>query len=55
MFCNQLGCDGGRLYFDGSSLVTLNGQIVMQGSQFSMKDVQVDVAVLDLDDVTSYR
>ena len=55
LFCNQLGCDGGRLYFDGSSIVTLNGDIVVQGSQFSMKNVQVDVAIVDLDDVTTYR
>jgi NAD+ synthase (glutamine-hydrolysing) len=30
MYANQRGCDGNRLYFDGSSLVCVNGSIVGQ-------------------------
>ena len=39
MFANQQGCDGERVYFDGCAMIAVNGQIVAQGSQFSVKDV----------------
>eukprot|EP00960_Hanusia_phi_P061888 764967-Hanusia_phi.AAC.7 len=35
----QIGCDGGRLYFDGCALICSNGQVVAQGAQFSMQEV----------------
>jgi len=42
---NQQGCDGGRLYFDGCAMISLNGEMVAQGAQFSVNDVEVvDVA-----------
>jgi NAD+ synthase (glutamine-hydrolysing) len=55
MYANQQGCDGTRLYFDGSSMVNVNGQIVAQASQFSLRDVEVVTACVDLDDIRSYR
>ncbi|XP_031500361.1 glutamine-dependent NAD(+) synthetase isoform X2 [Nymphaea colorata] len=55
IYSNHKGCDGGRLYFDGCSCVAVNGDIVAQGSQFSLKDVEVLVAQVDLDAVVSYR
>ena len=55
MFANQKGCDGDRLYYDGSSAIAINGEFVCQGSQFSLNDVEVLTAVLDLDEVHSYR
>ena len=55
VYSNQLGCDGGRLYFDGCSLIAVNGEVVLQGSQFSMQDIAVDIATVDLDDVTMFR
>ena len=55
VYSNQLGCDGGRLYYDGCSLIVVNGDVVSQGAQFSMQDVAVDVATVDLDDVTMFR
>ena len=39
MYANQQGCDGGRVYFDGCALIVVNGNVVAQGSQFSMRDV----------------
>ncbi|CAG8545020.1 15878_t:CDS:2 [Acaulospora colombiana] len=39
LYANQQGCDGDRLYYDGCALIAVNGQIVAQGSQFSLKDV----------------
>ena len=41
MYANQFGCDGGRLYFDGSPLIMVNGDCVAQGEQFGVHDVQV--------------
>ena len=55
LYANQQGCDGGRLYFDGCALIAQNGGILAQGSQFSLKDVEVVTATVDLHAVRSYR
>lgn len=55
MYANQQGCDGGRLYYDGCCCIAVNGDVVAQGSQFSLKDVEVLDALVDLDAVSSYR
>lgn len=55
LYANQQGCDGGRLYFDGCALIAQNGEILAQGSQFSLKDVEVITATVNLDDVRAYR
>ena len=55
LYANQQGCDGGRLYFDGCALIAQNGDILAQGSQFSLKDVEVVTATVDLHAVRSYR
>ncbi|KAK9474090.1 uncharacterized protein V1510DRAFT_361679 [Dipodascopsis tothii] len=55
LYANQRGCDGDRLYYDGCPLIVVNGKVVAQGSQFSLDDVEVISATVDLDDVRSYR
>ncbi|KAG8623931.1 hypothetical protein KVT40_008907 [Elsinoe batatas] len=55
MYANQRGCDGDRLYYDGSSLILSNGRVLAQGSQFSLRDVEVLTATVDLDDIWSSR
>ncbi|XP_054002017.1 glutamine-dependent NAD(+) synthetase isoform X1 [Hylaeus anthracinus] len=55
MFSNLRGCDGSRLYFNGGSSITLNGQILNRGKQFALNDVEVVVATFDLEDIRSYR
>ena len=55
MYSNQLGCDGGRLYFDGCALICDNGDILAQGSQFAMIEVEVVTAVVDLTRTRSVR
>ncbi|KAI8084031.1 uncharacterized protein B0P05DRAFT_535923 [Gilbertella persicaria] len=55
LYANQQGCDGDRLYYDGCAMIVMNGDIVAQGSQFSLKDVEVVTATVDLEDVRSYR
>ncbi|CAG8500619.1 2043_t:CDS:10 [Paraglomus occultum] len=55
LYANQQGCDGDRLYYDGCALIALNGRIIAQGSQFSLKDVEVVTATIDIEDVRSHR
>ncbi|KAF9519486.1 hypothetical protein BS47DRAFT_1468702 [Hydnum rufescens UP504] len=55
LYANQQGCDGDRLYYDGSALIAVNGRVIAQGSQFSLNDVEVVSATVDIEDVRSYR
>jgi NAD+ synthase (glutamine-hydrolysing) len=55
LYSNSRGCDGNRVYFDGSSLICVNGEVVAQATQFSLNEVEVITAVVDLDAVRSYR
>ncbi|TRM65351.1 hypothetical protein BD626DRAFT_217279 [Schizophyllum amplum] len=55
LYANQQGCDGDRLYYDGCPLIAVNGEIVAQGSQFSLDDVQVVSATIDIEDVRAHR
>lgn len=55
LYSNQQGCDGDRLYYDGCAMIVVNGKVVAQGSQFSLKDVEVVTATVDLEDIRSYR
>ncbi|KAM4596990.1 glutamine-dependent NAD(+) synthetase isoform 1-T1 [Fundulus diaphanus] len=55
LYANQRGCDGDRVYYDGCAMVAINGDVVARGAQFSLDDVEVITATLDLEDVRSYR
>ncbi|KAL5492179.1 QNS1 [Sanghuangporus weigelae] len=55
LYANQQGCDGDRLYYDGCAMIAANGRIIAQGSQFSLNDVEVVTATLDLEDVRAHR
>lgn len=55
IYSNQAGCGGDRLYFDASPMIFLNGELKAQGLQFSLKEVQVVVATIDLEDIRAYR
>ncbi|KAF2166563.1 hypothetical protein M409DRAFT_23198 [Zasmidium cellare ATCC 36951] len=55
MYSNQRGCDGDRLYYDGCALILNSGSVLAQGSQFSLRDVEVLTATVDLDEIWSYR
>jgi NAD+ synthase (glutamine-hydrolysing) len=55
LYANQSGCDGGRLLFDGCALVAVNGDVVAQGAQFSVADVEVVCANVDLQAVRAFR
>ncbi|KAK5132567.1 hypothetical protein LTR08_008884 [Meristemomyces frigidus] len=55
MYSNQRGCDGDRLYYDGCALIMNSGKVLAQGSQFSLEDVEVKTAVVDLDEIWACR
>ena len=55
LYANQQGCDGDRLYYDGCALIALNGTVLAQGSQFSLNDVEVVTATIDLEEVRAHR
>jgi NAD+ synthase (glutamine-hydrolysing) len=55
LYSNEQGCDGDRLYYDGCAMIIVNGRVVAQGSQFSLNDVEVVTATVDLEDVRSFR
>ncbi|KAL1122533.1 hypothetical protein AAG570_002863 [Ranatra chinensis] len=55
LFSNLRGCDGGRVYFNGCSCIALNGNILSRSLQFSLQEVEVVTATVDLDQVSSYR
>lgn len=55
LYANQRGCDGDRLYYDGCALIIVNGDVVAQASQFSLKDVEVITATVDLSAVRTHR
>lgn len=55
LYANQQGCDGGRLYYDGCACVIVNGDLVRQGSQFSVLEVETIVCDVDLDQIDTYR
>ena len=55
MFSNLRGCDGQRTYFNGCSSVSVNGEVVARTDQYSVEEVEVAVAVIDLEEIRSYR
>ncbi|XP_074130530.1 glutamine-dependent NAD(+) synthetase isoform X2 [Sminthopsis crassicaudata] len=55
LLANQKGCDGDRLYYDGCSMISVNGSTVAQGAQFSLDDVEVLTATVDLEDIRTFR
>jgi NAD+ synthase (glutamine-hydrolysing) len=55
VYSNQIGCDGTRLFFDGSAMICLNGELIQQGSFFSLNTVEVITAKINVNDVRTFR
>ncbi|KAK4886681.1 hypothetical protein RN001_002952 [Aquatica leii] len=55
VFSNLRGCDGQRIYFNGASSISLNGDIINRTKQFSIQEVEVIASTIDLDDICTYR
>ncbi|KAF2022838.1 putative glutamine dependent NAD+ synthetase [Setomelanomma holmii] len=49
LYANQRGCNGDRIYYEGCAMIFVNGGLVAQGTQFSLEDVEVITAEIDLD------
>ena len=43
------------LKYDGSSMIVCNGKVLACGTQFSLDDVEVVTAVVDLEEIRSFR
>lgn len=55
VYSNCEGCDGDRLYFDGGSMIGLNGKILAVEERFNIKEFKHISVDINLDDITSYR
>ena len=55
LYSNLIGCDGGRLYFDGGSFVTLNGSVLNEGKRFMLQEMEIITSTIDLNEISSYR
>lgn len=55
LYSNLQGTDGEHIYYDGSAMISVNGNLVAQGPQFTFKDVEVATATVDLFDLRVFR
>lgn len=55
IYSNLEGCDGERLYFDGGSIIAMNGKIESVANRYLLRDVQVTLCNINLDDIVTYR
>lgn len=55
IYSNLEGCDGERLYFDGGSIIALNGDIKAVANRYLLNDIDVTVSDINLDDIVTYR
>jgi NAD+ synthase (glutamine-hydrolysing) len=55
VYANLEGGDGDRLFFDGRSMIALNGKIVNIEDGFTLRDVSVMTEDIDLSSILSYR
>ncbi|KFA65159.1 hypothetical protein S40285_06501 [Stachybotrys chlorohalonatus IBT 40285] len=55
IYSNVSGGDGERLYFDGCAMIFCNGQVLAQSPQFSLNEVDLVTATVDLEEVRAYR
>jgi NAD+ synthase (glutamine-hydrolysing) len=49
LYANLLGCEAGRIIYDGDTLIASHGEIVARGARFSYRDVEVVFGVIDID------
>ena len=43
------------MYYDGASMIFMNSELVGQSNQFSLDEVEMISAVVDLDDIFAAR
>ncbi len=49
VYANLLGCEAGRIVYDGDTLISSHGEIIARGERFSYRDVVVTTGVVDID------
>ncbi len=49
LYANLLGCEAGKIIYDGDALIASHGEIVARGGRFSYRDVEVLSGVADID------
>lgn len=49
LYANLLGCEAGRIIYDGDALIASHGEIVARGGRFSYREVEVVSGVVDVD------
>lgn len=49
VYANLLGCEAGRVIYDGGALIASGGKMLALGKRFSFDDVKVTTAVVDLE------
>jgi NAD+ synthase (glutamine-hydrolysing) len=49
LYANLLGCEAGRIIYDGDTIIASHGEIVTQGERFSFQESQVTTAVVDIE------
>lgn len=49
VYANLLGCEAGRLIYDGDTVICSHGEVVAEGARFSFRDVQVTSGIVDID------
>lgn len=55
LYSNLKGCDGERLYFDGGSLLAMNGKVVGETPSFTLDDVQLHYHDFNMNEIKTYR
>ena len=49
VYANLLGCEAGRVIYDGGALIASGGRMLALGKRFSFDDVKLTTAVVDLE------
>ena len=49
VYANLLGCEAGRLVYDGDTVICSHGALVSEGKRFSCEDVIVTTGVVDIE------
>jgi NAD+ synthase (glutamine-hydrolysing) len=48
IYANLLGCEAGRIIYDGDTVICSPGEVVAEGARFSFRDVVVTTGVIDI-------